>query len=112
MREHAAEILFAATASLTLAAGALLALGPATDDGRAARGREFQRLVGGLGLGADVDLSQCGQSFDPRTGALCDSACGPLAEGRFYCPRHNTSVFVVDPLAGRSLSTEAHGNVR
>lgn len=53
-----------------------------------AAGDEFQSLVGGLGLGSSVDLSDCSFSFDPRLEPACSQVVGPIPAGFFLCPRH------------------------
>jgi len=54
----------------------------------AARRDEFQSLVGGLGFGSTVDLSQCAFSFDPRLRATCSHIEGPIPGGFFLCSKH------------------------
>jgi hypothetical protein len=53
---------------------------------------EFQRLVGGLGLGPAADLFSCGRSFDPRICSECSLNQGPLPGGACYCPHHASSI--------------------
>lgn len=48
----------------------------------------FQALVGGLGLGAAVDLSRCAAQFDPRVQPPCPLRFGPVPGGSFLCPAH------------------------
>lgn len=55
------------------------------DAGRAARSDEFQRLVGGLGLGPATTLPPCEPDFDPRVGAVCDGAIDPVPAGGAFC---------------------------
>ena len=89
--------LLAAISIIAVAAGALLVAAGRGEASlrRDARGAAFERLVGGLGLGADLDLSQCPACFDARASQAC-GRIGPLPEGKAYCPRHTGSVFVFD----------------
>jgi len=63
----------------------------------AGQSREFQQMLGGLGIGPAVDLSRCTLAFDPRLGPVCDSHFGPISGGEFVCPYHACSVFVDSP---------------
>jgi hypothetical protein len=72
---------------LPIAAAVLLATaGPSA--ARVEDGEEFQRLTGGLGLGAAIDLSRCAAEFDAREGALCSLRHEPLPGGSAFCPAH------------------------
>jgi hypothetical protein len=53
-----------------------------------AAGRGFPELVGGLGLGAAVDLSRCAAQFDPRVEPRCSHRFGPVPGGSLFCPAH------------------------
>ena len=72
----------------TLLATIVLMQDRAPRDDVAARRDEFQSLVGGLGLGSSVDLSECSFSFDPRLRASCPHIEGPIPGGFFLCPKH------------------------
>jgi hypothetical protein len=77
---------------LTIGAGAIVVidnLGPGPEEARA---REFQQLVGGLGLGPAVDLGRCPFSFDPRVSHRCPQDLGPIPGGGCFCPRHACSI--------------------
>jgi hypothetical protein len=65
---------------------------------RPPRGEAFQRLVGGLGFGPAVDLSDCAFGFDPRLDGSCALERGPVPGGGYFCPRHAGSVFFYPPL--------------
>ena len=57
--------------------------------GRESEGaREFQSLVGGLGLGSERDLGRCGAAFDPRLGRSCPDCIRQSLLGRAVCPAH------------------------
>jgi len=77
-----------ALAVLALAAGAAVAVatGAARPARQVADGREFQRLVRGLGLGPATDLSRDESAFDPRIGAVCPERFHPIPAGDAFCP--------------------------
>jgi hypothetical protein len=74
------------TLLLSAAAAAILVLGasPPRDE----RGTEFQRLVGGLGLGVAPDPSRCETAFDRRLCPQCSYDLGPIPAGTIFCPHH------------------------
>jgi hypothetical protein len=53
--------------------------------------RQFQRMAGGLGLGATVRPRWCFVNFDPRV-ERCTCAEEPLPGGYCYCPEHSATV--------------------
>ena len=53
--------------------------------------RQFQRMAGGLGLGATVRPRWCFVNFDPRI-EHCTCAEEPLPGGYCYCPDHGGTV--------------------
>jgi len=89
---------------LTLAHAGLLVLVLAWDGARQDRQasmatRRFQRVVGGMGLGASIRPKWCFVNFDPRI-EHCTCSEQPLAGGYCYCPEHSGTVswfFVLDP---------------
>jgi hypothetical protein len=60
--------------------------------------RQFQRVAGGLGLGATVRPRWCFVNFDPRI-EYCTCAEQPVPGGYCYCPEHTGTVsyFVAPP---------------
>jgi hypothetical protein len=84
---RAPRLLLATTIALAAAAGWVVADGGRAP-GRAAASREFQSLVGGLGLGPALDLSECGHAFDPRLAATCARGTAPVVGGATRCPHH------------------------
>ncbi len=57
--------------------------------------RMFQRMAGGLGLGASVRPRWCFINFDPRIEhCTCDEQ--PVAGGYCYCPEHTGTVSCFD----------------
>jgi hypothetical protein len=82
-------LLVATTAALALAAGAVVVGGASVPRERAERGREFQSLVGGLGLGFSLDLSRGEFDFDPRVGAVSWTRLGAVPAGDAFAPAHH-----------------------
>jgi hypothetical protein len=74
------------------AAGLLVATDALAWTEQERRSEEFQRLVGGLGLGPAVDLSRCGFSFDPRLCPDCPLNHSPVPGGVYFCPQHACSI--------------------
>ncbi len=87
MRGRGPALLSAAVLLLAVAAGAVLATSSPPPE-RAARSRTFQEFVGGLGLGAALDLSRCAAAFDARLGRACSLRHEPLPCGSWFCPVH------------------------
>jgi hypothetical protein len=57
---------------------------------------EFQRLVGGLGLGPATNMSECSMLFDPRIAGTCPYQYEPIPAGRdFFCSRHSCSILTL-----------------
>ncbi len=56
---------------------------------------QFQRMAGGLGLGASVCPRWCFVNFDPRIEG-CTCAEYPLPGGYCYCPEHRDTVSFFD----------------
>jgi hypothetical protein len=90
--------LFSLIVTLTAGAALVLGLGSAPPVQHERRTREFQELVGGLGLGPAVDLSSCAFAFDPRLCPTCPQDYGPIPCGAGFCPRHGCSIFSYPPL--------------
>jgi hypothetical protein len=79
-------------ALLAVAAGLLVATDGLASAEREQRSEEFQRLVGGLGLGPAIDLSRCGFSFDARLCPDCPLNHEPVPGGVYFCPQHACSI--------------------
>jgi len=82
---RAPTVLGLATALLVLAAAGAVAQSAREDASRTARGAEFQRLLGGLGLGPSTNLARCEVSFDARIGGACVDRLDPLPGGVAPC---------------------------
>jgi hypothetical protein len=80
---------------------ALVTLDVARGDSHRANSDAFQQLVGGLGFGPALDLSQCEFSFDPRVCGHCASTQATIAGGMYLCPHHACSIFFYPTLDGR-----------
>lgn len=52
----------------------------------------FQRMVGGLGMGATVKPSWCYLSYDPRLESRCSCIEWPIPGGYCFCPDHTGTV--------------------
>lgn len=58
----------------------------------------FQGLVGGLGFGPALDLSDGTSDFDPRLGGSWSRDHGPIAGGSRFNPRQVGFVFLYRPV--------------
>ncbi len=87
MRGRGPALLSAAVLLLAVAAGAVLATS-SPPPARTARSEAFQQLVGGLGLGPQLDLSRCAAAFDARLGPPCSLRHEPVLCGSWFCPVH------------------------
>ena len=77
---------------LLVLVGATVAV-PIAENRRPYHGEQFQHLVGGLGFGSALDLSEDAFAFDPRLDGLCEWEYGPIPGGSCFCPRHTLSIF-------------------
>lgn len=64
---------------------------------------EFQRLTGGIGLGAETNLSRCPMAMDPRVDGQCTHTTGPCPGGSSLCACHAFSVMFVEPTRAEVL---------
>lgn len=78
---------------LTGAAGAIVVVEDRKGREPPARAESFQRLVGGLGFGPALDLSDCAADFDPRLEGSCSLDYDPIAGGACFRSRQASSVF-------------------
>lgn len=99
-------VLAVAMALLALAACCVLVAEARRPDPRETS-KSFQHLVGGLGLGASLDATQCCFSFDPRLEPACGNDVWPIPAGRGSCYVHAWSVFAYPelPLPDRANAT-------
>lgn len=70
--------------------------------------RQFQRMAGGLGLGATVRPRWCFVNFDPRL-EHCTCAEQPLPGGYCYCPEHTGTVSFFDVEGPEALGVGEKG---
>jgi hypothetical protein len=96
--EARTSYLFVTLLCLTGAAGAVLVAEAGSGARREQKAEAFQRLVGGVGFGAAVDLSECAFGFDPRIDGSCAYDRGPVPGGACFCPRHAGSLLSYPPL--------------
>jgi hypothetical protein len=82
------ETLLAVAALLAAGACAVAVVSNRADGAAVGRRSEVQRLTGGLGLGATLDLSECPHGFDPRLDDACARRLGPLPGDLVTCPHH------------------------
>src|SRR5262245_39566779 len=105
MRSHRPSLLLVLILLLAATAGGLVLSDGLQPTRSAAGSREFQELVGGLGFGPAVDLSQCENAFDPRLCPHCSWEAGPIPAGSRFCPQHGSSVFYYPSLPPRSADS-------
>jgi len=87
----------AATTLLLAALGAAVALSGAREPGAGGRGApdrersadDFQRAVGGIGLGVALRIGPCAAAFDPRLESACALRLEPLPGGACFCRAHS-----------------------
>lgn len=66
MKQSADKLILCSIAVLAVAAVAVVSTGSLVGERRRSAERDFQRAVGGLGLGCQLDLSRSSWQFDPR----------------------------------------------
>lgn len=87
-------------------AASLVLLLQAFDEKPAPSSIAFQRLVGGLGMGPALDLSQCPYCFDPRISTICRHDMQPIPGGSHFCPQHACSIFYYPMLPAHTPEDE------
>lgn len=93
MKPHADNVLLCLIGVLCIAAVTIVAMGGALGARASNAPREFQRTVGGLGLGPQVGLTNCWWQFDARLagdhdpGLECVPGLGELS------PWHSIALF-------------------
>lgn len=78
---------------LTSAAGTVLFFEERRGHEQPAHAESFQCMVGGLGFGPALDLSDCVSDFDPRLDGSRAMDYGPIAGGACFSSRRVGSVF-------------------
>jgi len=73
---------------IVLVAAALLFSGAGNSGTSRPAHAEFQRLTGGLGVGAAVSPQPCAAGLNPSASEGCTFATSPVAGGLAYCPIH------------------------
>jgi hypothetical protein len=114
MNPNSPRILLGAVLALAIAAGTVIILDAGSGGEQAARCQEFQSLLGGLGLGPALDISQCDFSFDPRVGHTCPEDLGPIPGATYFCSQHVSSILYCPQLEprGEELQDEAVTDAR
>jgi hypothetical protein len=74
-------------------AASLVVLVEAGNPPRRAAARQFQSMLGGFGMGCQVDLARCGWQFDPRIMGDEDAAFGSLVGLSEISPWHAIALF-------------------
>jgi hypothetical protein len=97
---------------LSSAAGAVVLAEERAWRHREGRSEDLQRLVGGLGFGPALDLSDCPFSFDPRLDGSCGLEHGSVPGGGCFCPRHSASLFCYPPLRQGAPQLVGEGDAR
>ena len=87
---------------LAISAAALLTAEEQAQAAHQARDEDFERLVGGLGFGPALDLSDGASAFDPRLGGGGDDPM-PAPGGAYFFARRAASLFA-GPEPGRDAS--------
>ncbi|HUY32427.1 MAG TPA: hypothetical protein VMV69_06570 [Pirellulales bacterium] len=77
----------------SLAAALVLALDSIGDEARQRSSRQFQSLLGGLGMGSHADLSRCPWLFDARLAGDQPPALEDASNEPDGCPWHAMSIF-------------------
>jgi hypothetical protein len=85
--------LFAALVLSVISAAAILTVEDQRENSRVARAEDFQRLLGGVGFGPAVDLSDGAFSFDPRLDPSDGHDYGPIPGGNCFATRCADSIF-------------------
>ncbi len=86
---------------LSSASVAILSVEARLERDRGGYAEAFQRLLGGLGFGPALDLSDCPFGFDPRLDGSCSEDYAPLPGCTCFCPRHAGSVLYYPPTPRR-----------
>jgi hypothetical protein len=95
--ESRSSVLFVVLLLLAGTAGVILAAENQVAQRRQAHDEAFQRLVGGLGFGPALDLSDCDFCFDPRLDDSHAAEDGPIPGGACFHPRQAASLSFYSP---------------
>lgn len=93
IRHSIDDVLLAAIFASVAAAAIVFAGDVASTSQRHELGREFQLLVGGLGMGCQSDLARCSWQFDPRLMGDDDAPLDVVFGGGDFSPWHAFSLF-------------------
>ncbi len=115
MRINAANLILVVLVTLASASLVCWSVGDPYNARRSLNAGEFQRVVGGLGLGPATNWARCAHSFDPRVCGDCEYDQGPLVGRTCFCPWASESIFNVSRglrVDSLYLTTEDHGTAR
>ncbi|MBM4072990.1 MAG: hypothetical protein FJ271_29300 [Planctomycetes bacterium] len=98
MKRSGPRFIFVGILMLTMLAAAALTADNLSLARRRSHADEFQRLLGGLGLGPSVDLAGCPMCFDARASFACKEDEGALPGSKFLCRHHACSVLRYRPI--------------
>jgi hypothetical protein len=93
LRSSIDELLLAVILGMSFAATVAVVVDKKATGSREQAGRQFQRLVGGLGLGCQTDLARSAWQFDPRLTADDDAPLDVLLENDVSNPWHAMALF-------------------
>jgi hypothetical protein len=94
VREGAPAILGVIAVVLAGASVLAVAFTSHRNEARTRHEQQFQRLVGGLGMGPSIDLGTCAADFDPRIGAPCSRNLEPVPGAAGFCPHRGGAALV------------------
>lgn len=93
VRRSGDEILMAVMLVLSTSAAAAVVADPLLNQTQQQTAGQFQRLMGGLGLGCHADLAHCAWQFDPRLMGDEDAPLNVVAGSHVSNPWHALSLF-------------------
>jgi hypothetical protein len=93
MKANGDNILLSIIGALCVAAATVVAVGTLTGEHAANAQRDFQRAVGGFGLGPQVGLSHCWWQFDARLAGDDDPGLDSVAGLSELSPWHSIALF-------------------
>ena len=108
--ESRSRLLSYALVFLVGACAAVQVLERVADRRRRSATESFQKLVGGLGFGPALDLSDCAFGFDPRLDGSCSASVGPLPGAGCFCGRHGGLFSYLPPRPGGAGGVRGGGH--
>ena len=93
LRRSIDGLLLAVILAMSAAATLTIVIDANATGSRESVGSQFQRLLGGLGLGCQADLGRCAWQFDPRLTDDDDAGLDVIAGDDVSNPWHSISLF-------------------